>query len=149
MNISLLEFCLRTTYFTFQGRLYEQVKGAAMGSPISPVVANLFMEDLETKALATALLPPTLWKRYVDDTFTIIQKSQKDAFLEHVNSIDDNIHFPCEEPREDGSIPFLDMLISPDEDGRLNTTDYRKLTHTDQYLHWDNHHAITSNYSVI
>ena len=53
----LLEFCLRTTYFTFQGKMYEQVKRAAMGSPISPIVANLFMEDLETRALATALFP--------------------------------------------------------------------------------------------
>ena len=55
----------------------------------------------------------------------------------------------CEEPRDDGSIPFLDMLIIPDEEGRLNTTVYRKPTHTDQYLHWDSHHAIPSKYSVI
>ena len=41
------------------------------------------------------------------------------------------------------------MLITPDEDGRLNTTVYRKPNHTDQYLHWDSHHAITSKYSVI
>ena len=61
----LLEFCLRTTYFTFQGRLYEHVKVTAMWCPISPIVANLFMKDLETKDLATAPLPPTLWKRYV------------------------------------------------------------------------------------
>ena len=53
----LLEFGLRTTYFTFQGKMYEQVKGAAMGSPISPIVANLFMKDLETRALATAPFP--------------------------------------------------------------------------------------------
>ena len=38
--------------------MYEQVRGAAMGSPLSPIVANLFMEDLETKALATAPSPP-------------------------------------------------------------------------------------------
>ena len=85
----------------------------------------------------------------MDDTFTIIQRSQKDAFLDHINSIDDNIHFTCEDPREDGSIPFLDMLIISDEDGRLNTTVYRKPTHTGQYLHWDSHHAITSKYSMI
>ena len=94
------------------------------------------MEDLETKALATAPFPPTLWKRFVDDTFTIIQITQKDAFLEYINSIDDNLYFTCEDPGEDGSIPFLDMLITSDEDGRLNTTVYRKPTHTDQYLHW-------------
>ena len=50
----LLDFCLKTTYFIFQGKFFEQVKGAAMGSPISPIVANLFMEDLEVKALSTA-----------------------------------------------------------------------------------------------
>ena len=69
--------------------------------------------------------------------------------LSQFYAIDDNIHFTCEEAREDGSIPFLDMLITPDEDGRLNTTVYRKPTHTDQYLYWDSHHAIASKYSVI
>ena len=56
--ISLLEFCLRATYFTFQGRLYEQQEGAAMGSPISPIVANLFMEDFEKKAMESSPHPP-------------------------------------------------------------------------------------------
>ena len=107
------------------------------------------MEDLETKALATAPSIPKIWKRFVDDTFTIIQKADKDAFLDHINSIDSNIHFTYEDPKEDGSIPFLDMLITPDEEGRLNTNVYRKPTHTDQYLHWDSHHAITSKYSMI
>ena len=47
--ICLLEFCLKNTYFIFQGRYYEQVEGAAMGSPISPIVANLYMEALKYK----------------------------------------------------------------------------------------------------
>ena len=145
----LLRFCLTTTYFTFQGKIFEQVKGAAMGSPISPIVANLFMEDLEKKALATAPTPSTLWKRFVDDTFIIIQKTEKDNFLQHLNTIDENIHFKCEEADEDGSIAFLDMLITPDEEGSLNTSVYRKATHTDQYFHWDSHHAVASKYSVV
>ena len=147
--ICLLRFCLTTTYFTFQGKIFEQVKGAAMGSPISPIVANLFMEDLETKALATSPAPPTLWKRYVDDTFIIIHRAEKNNFLQHLNSIDDNIHFTCKEADENGAIAFLDMLITPDEEGRLNTSVYRKATHTDQYLHWDSHHAVNSKYSVV
>ena len=40
----ILEFCLKSTYFTFQGKHYEQLEGATMGSPISPIVANLYME---------------------------------------------------------------------------------------------------------
>ena len=57
--ILLLEFCLKNTYFNFQGQFYEQVEGAAMGSPVSPIVANLYMEYLEQKALSTALHPPS------------------------------------------------------------------------------------------
>ena len=48
---SLLEFCLTHTYFLFQGKYYKQVQGAAMGSPISPLIANIFMEEFEVKAL--------------------------------------------------------------------------------------------------
>ena len=52
--IWLLEFCVKSTYFSFQGRFYQQLEGTAMGSPISPIIANLFMEDLETRALNTS-----------------------------------------------------------------------------------------------
>ena len=80
---------------------------------------------------------------------TIIKKSHKNALLEHINSIDNNIKFTCEESRDDSSIPFLDIPIIPEEDGRLNTTIYRKPTHTDLFLQWDSHHNIPSKYSVI
>ena len=58
--ILLLEFCLKNTYFSFQGQFYEQVEGAAMGCPVSPIVANLYMEYLEQKALSTAPHPQVL-----------------------------------------------------------------------------------------
>ena len=58
--ILLLEFCLKNTYFSFQYQFYEQVEGAAMGSPVSPIVANLYMEYLEQKVLSTAPTPQVL-----------------------------------------------------------------------------------------
>ena len=145
----LLEFCLKSTYFTYQGQHFEQLEGAAMGSPISPIVANLFMENFEEKAISTAPHPPYFWKRYVDDTFTILESSHKRAFLDHMNSIDQHIQFTCEEQKEDGSIPFLDISIIPNGDGSLNSTVFRKPTHTDLYLQWDSHHTLPSKYSVI
>ena len=54
--IKLLEFILTTTYFKFRGNIYQQKFGAAMGSPVSAIVANLFMEFLEQSAIATAPL---------------------------------------------------------------------------------------------
>ena len=147
--ISLLEFCLGSTYFTLKGRFYEQQEGAAMGSPISPNVVNLYLEDLETKAIQAAQNPPSFWRRYVDDILTIIKSSQIESFLNHLNSIDHYIQFTKEESRPDGSMPFLDILITPNEDGSLSTTVYRKSTQTDLYLQWDSYHTITSKYSVV
>ena len=109
--MDLLEFCLRSTYFTFRGKFYEQVEGAAMGSPISPIVANLFMKNFETTALQSSPNPPLLWKRFVDDTFVIIKKCHKEEFLTHLNSVDKNIQFTSEEPGPEGALPFLDILI--------------------------------------
>ena len=54
--VLLLEFCLKNTYFSFQGQFCEQIKGVAMGSPVSSIVANLYMEYFEQKALSTAPL---------------------------------------------------------------------------------------------
>ena len=53
-----LEICLRSTYFTFKGALYHQTEGVAMGSPVSPIVATLFMHHLEVNAFEQLLSPP-------------------------------------------------------------------------------------------
>ena len=83
--VSLLEFCLKNTYFPFQGKYYEQVLGATMCSPISPLIANLFMEEFEAKAISSSPPIPHLWLRFVDDTFVIQQAKQ---LLQHITSQD-------------------------------------------------------------
>ena len=119
------------------------------GSPISPIVANLYMEDFEKKAINSLPHTPWFWGRFVDDTFTIIKAAHKRNFLDHINSIDEHIQFTSEDSRPDGSMPFLDILIIPNEDGSLSTIVYRKHTHTDLYLQWDSHHTVSSKYSVV
>ena len=147
--IRLLEFCLRSTYFVFQGQYYEQTEGAAMGSPLSLIIANIYMEHFETRALETAPHPPTLWKRFVDDTFVILETTYKDEFFQHIYGIEKKIQFTAENTRADGSLPFLDTLVTVQEDGSLSTSIYRKPTHTNQYLQWESHHSIANKYSVI
>ena len=66
----------------FQGRYFEKLQGAAVRSPISPIVAKPYMEDFEIKVINTAKHHPTVWKKYVDDSFVVIRSSEKASFLE-------------------------------------------------------------------
>ncbi len=146
--ITLLELCLDTTYFMFEGQFYRQTHGAVMGSPVSPIVANLYMENFEVKALSTATITPDAWLRYVDDTFTVLQKYDVSEFTEHINNIDKNIKFTIEEP-ENNAIAFLDTKVTVRNDGSTKIQVYRKPTHTDQYLNWDSNHPLEHKRSVI
>jgi hypothetical protein len=47
-------FVLTNSYFTFNGQFYGQTDGVAMGSPLSPAIANFYMEDYEKAALESA-----------------------------------------------------------------------------------------------
>jgi len=85
---ALTELCLRSAYLTFDSTFFEQVEGAAMGSPLSLVVANLFMEAFEERALESAVLRPRIWLRYVDDTFVHWPHGEDkvDTFHNHLNA---------------------------------------------------------------
>ena len=50
--------CLNCTYFVFDGQFYRQIHGAPMGSPVSPLVCNLYMEAFEESAISTTPIPP-------------------------------------------------------------------------------------------
>ncbi len=63
--VDLTKLCLNCTYFKFEGQFYRQIHGAAIGSPLSPVICNLYMEDLEEKAISTLEVKPKFYKRYV------------------------------------------------------------------------------------
>ena len=114
-----------------------------------PVVANLYMEYFEKKTLTSAINPPWVWYRFVDDTWVIQQQAHKQAFLDHINSIDPAIMFTVEGTQDNGAIPFLDALVTPLADNSLSITVYHKPTDMDQYLQWDSRHSLPAKYSVI
>jgi hypothetical protein len=141
---------LTTTYFQYNGEFFEQADGVAMGSPLSPAVANLFMEHFEEKALNSAPLRPKVFLRFVDDTFIVWPhgvETLKD-FLAHMNSQHPNIVFTME-MESDGRLPFLDVLVQRKADGQLGHSVYRKPTHTDLYLHAESHHHPSQGAAVL
>ena len=100
-----------------------------MGSPISAVVANLYMEFFDELTLETALTRHRLWKRYVDDTFCILRKGSTEELLHHFNGVRLTINFIVEQ-EEYGTLPSLDTLLRRREDGSLDSSVYRKPTYT-------------------
>jgi len=142
--------CLTSTFFSFQGKFYEQTCGVAMGSPLSPIVANLFIENFKTKALATAQFRPQKWKRFDDDTCVIWSHGREklDMFLNHLNSQSNSIKFTME-VEENGCLPFLDILLSRREDGSICHQVFRKKTHVEQFLHASSHHFPTQKFGVL
>ena len=117
----LVSLCLRSTFFSFQGDLYEQTCGVSMGSPLSPIIANLFMENFEQNALSMAHSKPEWWSRYVDNTFIIWAHGREKLvkFVDHINKQSDSIKFTME-MEENNCLPFLDTLIIRKQDGGVS-----------------------------
>ena len=107
-----------------------------MGSLLSPVIVNIYLENFEQEALSSALLKPKMCLRYVDDTF-VIWEHERDTlneFLLHLNSIHQNIQFTTG-IEEKEAISFLDVKVMRKSDGSFGLSVYRKPTHTDRYVY--------------
>ena len=148
--VELVQFCLKTTFFQFHEILYEQREGTPMGSPMSPVVANLYMEEIEETVLKRMPreVRPRLWKRYVDDIFVIIKKSKTDTILHYLNSFNKCIQFTVEH-ESSRKLQFLDCLVKRGDMGVISTSVYRKPTHTNKYLHYRSAHTQSVKTGII
>ena len=132
----LLELCTKEMHFTFDGKIYKQVDGVCMGSPLGPVLANVFMVELEERIAPKLQEIMPIWKRYVDDTFTFVKKNHISEVIKEINSFHPNIKFTHEIEKEK-KIAFLDVLLKKLEDGSIETSVYRKPTNNNIYIHWN------------
>ena len=108
----------------FCGNNYQQIFRTAMGSPVSAVIANMVMEDVETRALNSFISDPKHWKRY-DDTSVFLKQDMLTDLFNHINAVENSINFTMEK-ENDASFAFLDTLITRLERGQLSTKVYRK-----------------------
>ena len=127
----ILEIAVIDTHFIFNDKIYKQVDGMAMGSPLGPTFANIFMCHLEELYLnqCPASFAPLFYKRYVDDTFVLFkERNHAIQFLEFINSFHSNIRFTMD-TESDNHLAFLDINVSR-ANGRFVTNVYRKKTFT-------------------
>ena len=127
--------------------LYEQVDGVAMSSPLGPLMANAFMCNIEEQLTNQNKLP-TFYKRYVDDTLSIMPDVQA-AFtvLSTLNEIHPSISFTMELKKNE-KLHFLGMEIIRNST-RLDTKVYRKPTDTELLLHCNSHVYLKFKYSLL
>ena len=89
--MKLLKLCTKNLYFEFNDEYYEQIYGIPMGNPLSPVLANFFLEHVESEFLPLYVgVKPLLWLRYVDDILCLIPHDFNiDSYLYFLNNIFD------------------------------------------------------------
>ena len=127
----LLEIVLLDSYFIFNQELYSQIDGPATGSPVAPILANIFLSYHEQRWLrdCPSEFKPILYRRYVDDTFLVFNdKSHIDKFLQYLNNKHPNIKF-TQDLEQNNRLPFLDILIEH-KNNSFSTSLYRKPTFT-------------------
>ena len=151
--LRLLEILLHNNYFEFNGEIFKQIIGAAMGSQPIPNYANIFMSrkidikiiSIFEKYFTEEHISLKLFKRFLDDLFFIFKGSSKTLhkILDEINGIHPNIKLtmnhtsideddPCDCPKKE-TIPFLDVSLSI-KNGKIETDLYRKPTDRNQYL---------------
>jgi len=134
----LLTLATTESFILFNGSYYQQIDGVAMGSPLGPTLANVFLCYHEEKWLSDcpAQFKPSYYRRYVDDVFVLLQDANcLNEFKAYMNQKHQNINFTSEVETEN-SLPFLDVNVMR-HNHTFITSVYRKPTFSGVYTNYD------------
>ena len=146
--MELLELATSGVQFSFNEIMYEQMDGVAMGSPLGPTLANIFV-GFHEKKMFNSVDAPVIYCRYVDDTFAIFEdKQQGQMFLQRLSQMHPALKFTIE-GEINNSLPFLDVLVERTS-SNFNTSVYRKRTFTGgDYTSWESFTPLKSKLNVL
>ena len=120
----------------FYDKIYIQNDGVAMGSPLGPLLAYIFMTSLEEEVIPKLTLYLFNWKRYVDDTHAYANPQKVDFVLTKLDSYHPNIQFTCK-LEKNKQITFLGVLVKRTASNQIETSVHKKETSTDFYINWN------------
>ena len=133
----LLYLCTNNNRFSFDNNIYIQNGGITMGSPLGPILANIFMVKLEHSVVPGLANKLNNCRRYVDDTICYIKVDSTDFVISKLNNFYKNIWFTVEVEKE-VRMSFLNVLMIRDK-YNIETTAHRKSTNNSIYLNWTSH----------
>ena len=143
----LLKLATSGVKFSFNSLIYSQKDGIAMGSPLGPTLANIFMGYIELKVIPT-FKNKLVYLRYVDDCFVLVRREKiMDEFFNVLNNAHEAINFTIEKEKND-ELAFLDVLVKRKEN-RFLTTVYRKKTFTGCYLNFQSSCSLKRKINLI
>ena len=133
-----MNLAVKNCHFIFNGKFYDQVDGVAMGSPLGPLLANIFLSfhEIRWPKDCPVHFKPLHYRHYVNDSFVVFRsRDHIIPFLEYLNSKHPNIKFTYE-IEKDHCLPFLDVNIMF-SNGIFSTSVYRKPTFTGLFTNFD------------
>ena len=135
-RVVLLLKCTFNVQFLFDGVLYRQKDGVAMGSPLGPLLADIFLAIIENGKLKDTISDLTRYHRYVDDVFCIADDNLNlDALLNQFNQAHQSLNFTLEKEVDD-QLDFLDVTLIRRTNGTLQRSVCRKKTWNGQYTNF-------------
>ncbi|XP_029674796.1 uncharacterized protein LOC115242551 [Formica exsecta] len=138
--LNAIRFVLDSTFFTFNDIIYRQTFDTPMGSPLSPIIADITLQDLEMRAIEILPISLPFYYRYVDDVVLAAPPSMFSAILQTFNSFHPRLQFTMEEGA-DNRLNFLDTTIIL-ENNIINFDWYRKPTYSGRYLNFESRHPL-------
>jgi len=138
---------LNSTYFKFNDTFYKQIFGTFMGSPLSPIIAEIVMRDLEETVLTGLSYEIPIYYRYVDDIIIMTPSNKLEETLEKFNSQHNRIKFTIE-TNKDNFINFLNLKIMVN-DKKLNFDLYSKPTSSGRFINFHSNHPVAHKKGII
>ena len=162
--IEAIQFVLENNYFSFNGEVWHQCVGTAMGKAFAPPYACLTMGYLEETKLFPCLLPANFdeettsliiefFYRYIDDNFNFLPKMvQPDFFLGLLNSMNSAIQYtmtlPTPYEKKATSNNYLAIKVVVSNSGDVKTNVHYKETNAHDYLQFDSHHPYHTKINI-
>ena len=132
--VELTEIATKPVSFSFNEVMYREIDGISMGSPLGPILVNIFV-GFHERQLFEKFPKPCIYLRYVDTFVSFSSHSGALNFFHKLNNLHPSFAFTMEEEKNN-ELPFLDVLVERGKSVFL-TSIYRKPTFTGLYLSWD------------